>query len=208
MFEDYFSTEQALDYDEFSNQLFEQGLADTPASLHGAMCGAMAAGGEREPDYYLAAVSQALDLDLHGALAELCLRLVRTTQTALADEEFDFQLFLPDDEVDITIRVAAVGDWCTSFMAGFALLIAQTDPAGLDDETAEILKDMSAIAGVDADVDVDTGEEDEEEAEHSYFEITEYLRVATMNLYLERLTNRDEQVDQHGSENNSDNWAD
>jgi uncharacterized protein YgfB (UPF0149 family) len=93
-------------------------------------------------------------------------------------------------------------------MAGFALLIAQTDPAGLDDETAEILKDMSAIAGVDADVDVDTGEEDEEEAEHSYFEITEYLRVATMNLYLERLTNPDEQVDQQPSEHNSDNWAD
>ena len=198
MFEDYFSTDQPLDYDEFSNQLFEQGLADTPASLHGAMCGVMAAGGRREPDYCLAAVSQALELDLHGALAELCLRLVQATQTALANEDFDFQLFVPDDEVDITIRVAAVGDWCSSFMVGFALMVAQTEPAGLDDETSEILRDMSAIAGIEADVDAAEEEDDEEEAEHNYFELTEYLRVATMNLYLERLTSSEEHEEPQG----------
>ena len=58
--------EQALDFDDFANQLLEQGADQSPAHLHGAICGVLAGAGARDPDYCLAAVSQALELDKPG----------------------------------------------------------------------------------------------------------------------------------------------
>ena len=178
--ERYTLYDQPLDFDDYANQLLEQGLQASPALLHGGFCGVLAGAAGHEADYCLAAVSQALEIDIQGELAESSLQLVAASEQAMADESFEFHLFLPDDEVEIELRVQALADWCRGFMAAFALAPAEPEGSSLGEEVAEILKDIVAIAEVGFD-----DEEDAEEAEHSYFEITEYLRFATLNLYLE-----------------------
>jgi uncharacterized protein YgfB (UPF0149 family) len=172
--------EQPPDFDEYADLLLEQGLQVSPAALHGGICGVLVGGGEREADYCLAAVSQALEIDIRGQLAESSLQLIAASERAMADDSFEFHLFLPDDETEIEIRVRALGEWCSGFMAAFALAVTEPARTGLAEEVAEILKDIAAIAEVGF-----TDEEDEEEAEHNFFEISEYLRFAVLNLYLD-----------------------
>ncbi len=184
--ENYLSGEEVLDFDEFANQLLEQGAEQSPAHLQGAICGILAGAGARDPEYCLAAASQALELGLHGELAENCLRLADVTLKAMADDEFDFQLFLPDDEAEMEQRVQALADWCSGFLAGYALPVADPGAAALREEAAEVLKDVAAIA--EATVDA---ERDPDEAENHFFELTEYLRLATLNLFVNAVDARD-----------------
>ena len=196
--EHYPLEDQALDFDDFANALLEQGAEQSPSQIHGGLCGVFAAGispdgRSQEAEYGLAAVAQALQMDIHGELAVLCLRLAAVTIAALQDEEFDFHLFLPDDEVEIELRVAALSHWCAGFVSGFALSVASPEGGALSEDSAEILKDISAIAEAvvdaedDAENDATEDDEAEEEAEGQFFEISEYLRFATLNLFLDQM---------------------
>jgi hypothetical protein len=178
----YLAEEQPLDFDEFANQLLEQGEDQSPSHLHGAICGVLAGGGEQDPEYCLAAIAQALAMDIHGELALNCVRLSRATAQGLMDEEFDFHLFIPDDETEIELRARALADWCSGFLAGYALAVAQPQNGAFDDASAEILKDMASIAEAAVDHDLDP-----EETENHFFELTEYLRFACLNLFADRL---------------------
>ena len=91
-----------------------------------------------------------------------------------------WRLGMKTRKASIQRTLIALGDWCRGFMAAYALVLVEPEGAGLGEEVAEILKDIGAIADVGL-----SGEEDDEEAEGSYFEITEYLRFATLNLYLD-----------------------
>ncbi len=185
MFEEYFGTPQPLDFDEFANHLLEQGLDFSPSRAHGAVCGALVGDAGLDAETCLAVLSQALEVDLHGGLAEASTRLIRATLDALIDESFDFQLFLPDDEVALEQRVQALGDWCKGFLAGYAFVVSEPGGSSLGEEVSEVLRDVSAIAEAELDL-----EEDEEASESDLFELTEYLRFATLNLYLDALSSK------------------
>ena len=156
--QDFFAEGQPFDFDDIANQLLAEGAEQSPAYVHGGICGVFAGAGPVVPEDCLAATGQALDLGLHGEL--------------------------PDDDAEIAVRVRALADWCRGFLAAYALMVADTDGGGLGEETSEILKDMAAIANADHEGD---GEEQEEEAESHFFELVEYLRFATLNLFMNRL---------------------
>ena len=171
-----------FDFDELADHLVEQGLDTSPARLHGCLCGLLCAGAGPEPERGLDGLAQALDLSVHGELAESLLGLYAVSNAALADEEFSFHLLLPDDEVEIESRTGALAGWCKGFLAGFAQASAGRGEAagGLSEESTEILRDIGAIS--EAAVGED---ESEEESEGSYAELVEYLRFAALNLFLE-----------------------
>ncbi len=190
--EHYLPEEQPLDFDDFANQLLEQGAEQSPSHLHGGICGVLCSGGgpdgrSRDAEYCLAAVEQALHLEIHGELAGSCLRLAAVTIQALQDEEFDFHPFLPDDEEEIEVRVRALSAWCAAFLSAYAMSTAAPDSAVFAEQTSEILKDISAMAEVAVDAEDTAIEPDEEESENHFFELTEYLRFATLNLFMELL---------------------
>lgn len=172
---------RVFDFNELADQLLEQGLELSPAQLHGALCGLLAAGASTEAEAGLAAVAQALDVELYGELAAQVMAMYRVSAAALEDEEFDFYPLLPADEVEIKERTEALGGWCRGFLAGFAQ--ASTGPAGT--QSGEILSDMASIA--EAEVDP---EADEEESEASYAELVEYLRFAALNVATDRASPR------------------
>ena len=98
MFDDNFGPAQALSYDEFAGYLLEQGMQESPSLLHGGLCGALAAGVAPAADACVAAVCEALNLELRAGLAEQSLQLADATINAVGSDEFEFHLFLPDDE--------------------------------------------------------------------------------------------------------------
>lgn len=173
-----FGDVEVFDYDEMANHLLEQGQQASPSTIHGCLCGLLAAGAGGQAELGLAALGQALDLSLHGELAAQVMQLYTVTAAALQDEEFDFHPLLPDDEVDIVERTGALAGWCRGFLAGYAQVAGQ--PAGQD--CSEILSDFAAIA----EAEVDT-EADEEESESSYTEIVEYMRFAALNVFMDSL---------------------
>lgn len=185
MFDDLQGDTAVFDFDEFANHLLEQGLEASPAELHGCLCGLLAAGGSEQPEAGLSALTQALGLDLHGELAGLVMQLYTVTAAAMLDEEFDFHPLLPDDDsADVEVRTAALAGWCKAFLAGFAQISAVAgDGAGaLSADSSEILADFAAIA--EAEVS-DEEDEDEDAAEGSYAEILEYVRFATLNVFMD-----------------------
>jgi yecA family protein len=183
MYDDSFGEPGIFDFDELANHLLEQGLQSSPSDIHGCLCGLLAAGAGPEPELALAALLEALELDLHGELAEQVMQLYAVSTAALEDEEFDFHPLLPDDETDIATRTEALAGWCRGFMAGFAVVSAGASSEvenAMSSDGAEVLKDFASIARAEAE-----DEEDEETAEENYFELVEYLRFATLNVYMD-----------------------
>jgi uncharacterized protein YgfB (UPF0149 family) len=182
MFDPQLQDGPVFDYEALTGQFDDQGVAVSVARVHGCLCGLLAAGAATIQERALAALAEALDVEVHGELAEAIMQLYLVSASALADEAFDFHPLLPDDETDIGPRAEALGDWCAGFLAGFALVAAGGGTGtGAADDTREVLTDLAAMARASADDGPD------EESEQSYFELVEYLRFAVMNVYADTL---------------------
>jgi uncharacterized protein YgfB (UPF0149 family) len=169
-----------FDFEELANQLVEQGLAASPSDLHGCLSGLLASGASHEAEAGIAGLNEALELDLHGELAEQVMALYSATAQSLQNDEFDFYPLLLDDDADIFSRTSALAGWCRSFLAGYARGSASRSslldaPPG---DSSEILRDLAAIA----EADLEELAEDEE-CERSYAELMEYIRFAALNAY-------------------------
>ena len=170
----------AIGFDELADALLEQGLALCPSRLHGCLCGLLAGGAPAGSDWGLAAVMRVLDVSLHGDLAGQVLALYADTGTALDSEDLDFYPLLPADAENISSRADALAAWCSGFLAGYAEATAggaQTPAIG---DSAEILRDFSAISEAAADEDAAL-----EEQENSYATLVEYVRFAALNAALD-----------------------
>lgn len=97
----------------------------------------------------------------------------------LKDTQFGLKLYLPEDDTPLYFRAAAVSQWCRGFMFGLGLM-------GFDNRMLsnilinEALQDISQIMNIDT-----RQEETTEESEKEYFELVEYLRMATLLIYSE-----------------------
>ncbi|MBP6682774.1 MAG: UPF0149 family protein [Halioglobus sp.] len=169
-----------FDFEELANQLMDQGLAASPADLHGCLTGLLAAGAGHEAEAGIDGLVQALDLDLHGELAEQVMDLYVATAESLENDEYDFYPLLLDDGGDILSRTSALAGWCRSFLAGYTQGSTGVGRQlnALPGDSSEILRDLAAIA----DADLEELAEDEE-SERSYAELTEYVRFAALNAY-------------------------
>ena len=179
-----------FDFEELANQLMEQGLEASPADLHGCLSGLLASGASHEAEAGIDGLVQALDMALHGELAEQVMALYVATAQCLDNDEYDFYPLLLDDSADIVSRTSALAGWCRSFLAGFTQgsVGAGRQLNVLPGDSSEILRDLAAIA----EADLEELAEDEE-AEKSYAELTEYIRFAALNAYADNALLRQEE---------------
>lgn len=166
------------DFDELANHLIEQGILSSPSELHGCLAGLLGGGAGREAGAGLAGVVKALDIDVHGELADGLQQMYARTAASAESENLHFHPLLPGDETELAQRTQALADWCRGFLSGFAeaRVSAGLTEAGVAADSAEALRDFAAIAQADAE------EDDPDEAERAYAELVEYLRVAAMNV--------------------------
>ena len=97
--------------------------------------------------------------------------LFADTVAALRGDAMEFEPFLPDDEVALEQRTAALSQWCQGFLYGFGsvrAVQAEELPSSID----EILRDLANISRAE----VDVGEAGEEQ-EQAYSDVVEYLRA-------------------------------
>ncbi len=103
----------------------------------------------------------------------LLVRLFEETRRLLASEEFEFDLFLPDEEALLSQQVEALKNWCRGFLFGAGT--GSDEVTNWPNAAREVLKDVAEFTRLDTEAE---GEEDE----NALMEITEYLRSAVILL--------------------------
>ncbi len=175
------------DFDDLADIFWRLGVMQSPAQLHGYLAGQLAVGDELAAEQWLRQAATYIDAVQPPDTEDnrILLALYTATSCQLRDGDLDLQLLLPDDAVDIGQRIDAVSQWCQGFLAGFAMagkvVQQQQGQQHYSQEVSEMLSDMAAIS------QVSLGEEDDdqEQRENNIFELSEYLRLAAITLYLE-----------------------
>jgi len=150
-------------------------LAIPGSELHGGLSGWLAGGGDNVAGWLAPVLA---DPDLPAPAAGSALDRMRVaTAHQLEDRDFAFALLMPDDGAPLSVRSAALFDWCRGFLGGFGL--AAGERSSLSDEGREALSDLARLAAAqpDAEDEDDAGEED------ALAELEEFVRVAVLLLH-------------------------
>jgi uncharacterized protein YgfB (UPF0149 family) len=169
------------DFDRFCHLLAEGNIAPLaahPAEIHGLGCGLLAAG--LRPD--VAQLSRQIShyVDEECSLGEAAIAYFEQSLQALESDLFEFRLCLPDDDIhDLQERLESLSAWCAGFLHGFASV---QHPLGI--EAQELLGDLVEISRVDASA-LDAASDTMEDSESDYSELTEFVRMAVISLFMD-----------------------
>jgi len=166
-------------YQSLTVALNQQAVALTAAEMHGLISGLLC-GGNRDASwrtlvFELTNEGVAFPQALGGPLQQLH----EATRDTLEDDEFMFQLLLPEgDTVSVFDRADALAGWVNHFLLGLGMM--QPKLAQVKDEVGEAIDDLRNIAQLGYDED-----EDQEELEQSLEEVAEYVRVVAILCHTE-----------------------
>jgi len=115
----------------------------------------------------------------------LLVKLFEETRRLLTGDDFEFDLFLPDDDAPLIEQIGALKSWCQGFLFGIGS--AATTKQNYSRQAHEILKDITEFTKLDTEDE----NEDNEDNEIALMELTEYLRTAVLLLRDELSPNTD-----------------
>ena len=168
-----------IQFDEINDALKRISVEQDAAEVHGALCGLFCTVNGLSADYWLdntlteTPEEDALTVDaLNSESRSLLTQLFNATKKQLSGQDFDFELFLPDDDSGLYSRVEALANWCQGFLYGLSQG-GLTDPEGLPGELPEIVKDLVEISRAES-YELDDDKQDEKD----YMELVEFVRVA------------------------------
>ena len=160
-------------YDAVGQLLTEQGVGLTPAEMHGLISG-MICGGNNESSWQTLLHELTNEgLAFSKNLADTLRQMHAAINDALEDNDFLFQVYLPDDEHSVFERADALSGWVNHFLLGLGVTQPKLDK--VTGEAGEAIDDLRNIAQLGYDED-----DDQEELEMSLEEIIEYVRVAAL----------------------------
>ena len=147
------------------------------SECHGLLCGLLCRESSSTPcDFMYQLAAMQLVVNPGTALSSSLTEVFERTVSQLDDEEFGFELWLPDDDESLEDRTITLTQWCSGFMAGLASG-GQLD--ALSEEAREAITDLQHIANAEM---PSSGQEPEEreEDESAFVEIVEYVRVVAL----------------------------
>ncbi|MFT3929476.1 MAG: UPF0149 family protein [Spongiibacteraceae bacterium] len=167
---------EPIDFDELSELLHKLGALLGAAELHGLLVGQLATGKRLSRSEWLRSANEHADLSQNPdeITGDRLYDFYRHTLSALQSGELDFQLLLPEDDIALDERIENLGAWCQGFLTGFGLAGSALK---IDEELAEGLRDLSAIAQVGVD------EDGAESSENDFFSICEYVRLLAVEIF-------------------------
>ncbi len=139
------------------------------AEAHGIAAGLLCVDDLTDGSAWLTEISCEAGLITEEERAML-LSLFEQTRQFLNSDDFEFDLFLPEQDCPLPERANALKNWCNGFVAGIGAAHSGAEWSG---EVNEIVKDVIEFSKLDTDAE---GEEDE----NALVEIIEYLRAAVM----------------------------
>ena len=153
--------------------LVKNEVAFCAAEAHGMATGLLCANSTIDSAYWLSELlPDASSMPDEQKL--LLANLFEETRRLLAGEDFEFDLFLPDDDMPFIEQITALKSWCQGFLFGVG---SATTKANYSRDAHEILKDITEFTKLDTDAE-DANEDDE----MAFMELTEYLRTAVLLL--------------------------
>jgi uncharacterized protein YgfB (UPF0149 family) len=154
------------------NSIIVQSDAElSAAEAHGLATGLLCINDQADSTYWLAELLQDSD-SVNDENKYVLVRLFEETRRLLGSDEFEFDLFLPEEDTSLAEQVEALNSWCRGFLFGIG---SGASGAKWPKEARDILKDIAEFTKLDANAG---GEEDEQ----AFMEITEYLRSAVLLL--------------------------
>jgi len=179
------------------DELLEYDLAVHPAESHGAMCGAICSQHQSNFIDWCHTVLFEMDTGLTttqpgefavqrdpGQYAMLAV-LHGLAAVQLADSDYGFQLFLPDDNADVADRSDALAAWCRGFLFGLTAN-GMNKETPFSAETNELIHDFSEIGRLDFE-NIDENDEGDAVA---FEEVMEYVRVGVLFIWAELMDQR------------------
>lgn len=172
------------DHDDIANLFIELAALYPPSELHGFFVGQQVLGVWTEDASLRALVEQLLDVEsMNSEQWRRLQALNQAAATQLGAEISALALLLPDEDIDLGQRVAAVGSWCQGFLTGFAMAGKQRQASEGQQQysvtVAEILSDIAAISQAGFDTD------ESAEAEADFKELVGYLEMAVVTVFVE-----------------------
>jgi len=148
------------------------------AEAHGALCGILCARGSIDLSDWVGQVlgDQAQGSNMLQDVVQQLSDLHQTTLAQLNDSMVEFDLLLPDDNDDLSERVAALASWCQGYVYGLAAG-GLTEESKLPEDSRELLGDIIEISRADLD---DENMSKTEENEAAFMEISEYVRMGVL----------------------------
>lgn len=156
-----------LSYQQVQEAVSKEPARISAAEAHGVLTGMLCVHGNLDPTQWLSVLFSDGE-PVSGVDVPTLLDLCEQTRKALRDDDYTFELFLPDDEVDLAERAAALGEWCQGFLYGVGFEAASAEWSG---ETGEVLNDLAEISRLDSEADGDADEA-------AFTEINEFVRIA------------------------------
>lgn len=168
---------QTSSYAEIQRVLADERSMTDAAEAHGTLVGALCTVPAYRFEDWL---HEILPEGRTHALSSGTLRsLYFLTAETLAGEELEFQPLLPDEELPLNERTAALAQWCVGFLYGLGSGALQ-DLKALPGEVGEVVRDFDEITRVG----VDGGDTDEQN-ESAYAELVEFVRVGVQLVFEE-----------------------
>jgi uncharacterized protein YgfB (UPF0149 family) len=159
------------------NAILQEHNADfCAAEVHGIATGLLCADINTDSSYWLNDLLPD-DAPLPDEQKAIFIRLYEETRRLLTGDDFEFDLFLPDDNQPLLEKISALRSWCQGFLYGIGASIAKPKYSR---EAHEILKDIAEFTKLDSEAE-DANEEDEV----ALMELTEFLRTAVLLLRAE-----------------------
>ncbi|MDD0973534.1 YecA family protein [Pseudomonas fontis] len=163
-------------YTAFATLLSSNGHPVSPAELHGLLLGRSCAGAGFDAESWLADASELLENEPSDNVRNALIGLQEMVKGELTGDDITVVLLLPGDELPLTQRAEALGQWCQGFLSGFGL---NSGGLVLSAEAREVLGDLDAIS------QIQDALEESDEGENDYMEVMEYVRIAPLLLFTE-----------------------
>lgn len=171
----------STDFDDLSHVLMKVNAATEAAEAQGLMCGILCALGRVDKlAWSQQVIGEAADPAdvLMKEIMEQLNSLYEETLETLYDDEYGFQLFLPEDDVSLQERINTMSEWCQGFLLGFSMCSLDSVTGEIREEIEALLEDFIEVTRIDA----ESGEDDNDD-ESSLVEIEEYLRMGVIFIF-------------------------
>ena len=164
------------------------------AECHGLIAGALNTQSTASIARFFTDDAESLQQD--AEFSELISQLVQVSSEGYKDEDFNFQLLLPDDAVPLLERSRALAEWCGGYVMGL-LESGLKEFDKLPKDAAEVAKDLVEISQLDVSVDISGTDSD-------LMQLEEYVRVGVQIIYAELTRGSDRNADGQVSVNRND----
>ncbi len=173
------TNQTTLDFPSVQAIITTENVTAHAAEIHGVLTGLIASGFEFESTDYIGMINDMLNNaeGLPAKVESVIKAMFSDIWQNILDENYSFQLMLPDDDDSIVERGHALGTWVQGFNLGFGL--QQKKSSVFSDDVKEVLADFVEIANLSDEM------EEDEDTEQAYFEIAEYVRISALLCFTE-----------------------